>query len=581
MFAATLNIARGADRNVEMERITKNPGLLPIRLGTTQNIIDHWQLIQIYDLSSLNIEFNKLVDNYYNLNSSFYKSAYGIGYAKEMFTYRYLLEYKFSQFKSKYEQMTISRSKDKRPTRGLINGLGSIWKSISGNLDQSDADRYDSAILQIKTKQEQIKTIVEQQLSITDKALHAFNESMSKLQHNQILLEKRINQIASVMENITATYFNEIDSFVMLNTIFNQLLSATEILIEIIDNAENSITFAKLNSLHPSIITHQELKIELSNIKSNLKNSKLPFELDQEDLVNNYYSIINIKGYIRKEQIVFILEIPLVELKMYDYYKLYSLPVFQNTFYQIVIPKSPFLMINNEQYGLINEQCKEVYPTNYLCNNEVIESISNNNPCEVNLINLSADYKNCEVLHSYLTKTKIQKVTKNKWLIITVNATMASIDCNNVIEKSILDGIYVVTVPKGCKLTIAKTILNSFENSNPLVKHFNLPSIELPKGNTYNQPYMHVNPLHLDDVNLNELKNLDLQLKITKQQISNIKTVPFHYNNISLYTIIMYVIIIIVMLCVIKKYYPCLRKKIVEVQNIKTRNPLEDVSLKN
>lgn len=57
-----------------------------------------------------------------------------------------------------------------------------------------------------------------------------------------------------------------------------------------------------------------------------MTNLKLPYNFNDEDLVT-YYSIKNIRGYVRKEQIVFILEIPLVKKNTYDYYKLYSSPV--------------------------------------------------------------------------------------------------------------------------------------------------------------------------------------------------------------------------------------------------------------
>ena len=40
-----------------------------------------------------------------------------------------------------------------RNKRGLINGLGSIIKSITGNLDSQDAERYDEIFRKIEENQ--------------------------------------------------------------------------------------------------------------------------------------------------------------------------------------------------------------------------------------------------------------------------------------------------------------------------------------------------------------------------------------------------------------------------------------------
>ena len=40
-----------------------------------------------------------------------------------------------------------------RTKRGLINGLGSIFKSISGNLDYADGERYDKLIQELQNNQ--------------------------------------------------------------------------------------------------------------------------------------------------------------------------------------------------------------------------------------------------------------------------------------------------------------------------------------------------------------------------------------------------------------------------------------------
>lgn len=43
-------------------------------------------------------------------------------------------------------EQNIMKLFNKRQTRGLINGLGSIIKSITGNLDNTDEEHYDDIL---------------------------------------------------------------------------------------------------------------------------------------------------------------------------------------------------------------------------------------------------------------------------------------------------------------------------------------------------------------------------------------------------------------------------------------------------
>lgn len=164
-----------------------------------------------------------------------------------------MLDYKISQTEHKFSQITSSTNI--RQKRGLINGLGSIWKSITGNLDQEDADRYDKVIIQLKDNQKKIVNVADQQISLTQKALHVFNDSMVKLQHNQIRLNERILQISDIMEQIHIEIV-ENHTFIMINAIFNQLLASIEIISQILNTIENAITFSKLNTLQSTSINY-------------------------------------------------------------------------------------------------------------------------------------------------------------------------------------------------------------------------------------------------------------------------------------------------------------------------------------
>lgn len=80
---------------------------------------------------------------------------------------------------------------------------------------------------------------------------------------------------------------------------------------------------------------------------------------------------------------VFILEIPLVEKQMYQYFQLYSLPIKTNNSYQIIIPQSKYVALNEQSYVFSDDKCKSVTDSKYLRENvNKYVSIKNKNiPC--------------------------------------------------------------------------------------------------------------------------------------------------------------------------------------------------------
>lgn len=62
------------------------------------------------------------------------------------------LDSKITLISNKISMFESSRSK-----RGLIDGLGSVIKSISGNLDYTDALKYENAIKTLRTNEHKLE----------------------------------------------------------------------------------------------------------------------------------------------------------------------------------------------------------------------------------------------------------------------------------------------------------------------------------------------------------------------------------------------------------------------------------------
>lgn len=81
-----------------------------------------------------------------------------------------------------------------RVRRGLINGLGTVIKGISGNLDANDAVHYDQILDDLKNNQQEIVTKLNTEISITTEIIKNFNNTVSFLKQNQEEIKSALSQ---------------------------------------------------------------------------------------------------------------------------------------------------------------------------------------------------------------------------------------------------------------------------------------------------------------------------------------------------------------------------------------------------
>lgn len=83
----------------------------------------------------------------------------------------------------------------RRNKRGAIDGLGSIIKFITGDLDGEDGKRIEESIKVLKENQENLNHEMNTQASLMSKTIEVFNKTISKIVINQIPVETKINQV--------------------------------------------------------------------------------------------------------------------------------------------------------------------------------------------------------------------------------------------------------------------------------------------------------------------------------------------------------------------------------------------------
>lgn len=478
-----------------MKNLETNTGILPLKLGTAKIQEYTHTLIHFYDLNPIILEINKLNSKSENISCLILQNK---DYLFDASNYLKILNLTKEKVEIKIKEILPHPERTKR---GLINGLGSIFKAISGNLDANDGERYEQMIKNLQENQNKLGEHIAKQNSISFDIINQFNNTIQKISHNENLLAKKINQIAIFVGRQTN---KENSGFI--KDILIQLINMYEILNSVLQDIENSISFARLNLIHPSIIKTNDLFRELLNLQKSIKTKQLPFDVSLENTLI-YQNFIKVDCFILNNKITYLLKIPIMYAYNFNYYHLYAIPIFYKGQFKTIMPRNKFLIENKLYYTFQRNPCKEAIPQLYICGNLDLQEVKEDNPCEIQLLHLK-NTSTCRQVQVKITKTLIKQTDKsNQYIGLFPNKERILLSCNQQEEVLMVSGTYLMEIPTGCKMVAEQeTITNQAEqivNNQPIL----FPNIDFesdaPKLNT---------TIQIEDLNLDELHDIKTQI---------------------------------------------------------------------
>lgn len=126
----------------------------------------------------------------------------------------------------------------RRTKRGIIDGLGSIVKIITGNLDAKDGEKYEKAILELQKNQNNQYKVMIKQISLTCQIADKISTSIATLKTNKLTLEHHIKRIEVVIKNIVLNQVHAID-LINLHYTFTQIISIANLILHILNTLES------------------------------------------------------------------------------------------------------------------------------------------------------------------------------------------------------------------------------------------------------------------------------------------------------------------------------------------------------
>lgn len=142
-------------------------------------------------------------------------------------------------FKLQSAYKKLHHIKPKKYKRGLINGLGTIIKLIAGNPDQDDLDIINSNLESIEHSENNISANQNAQVIINSEIQKSVNKMTETLKKIENQIGNQIKFVKIEMEQV--------------NLIFN-----LDVIIKLLEDIEEQITFARSNLLNKNILTANE-----------------------------------------------------------------------------------------------------------------------------------------------------------------------------------------------------------------------------------------------------------------------------------------------------------------------------------
>lgn len=354
-----------------------------------------------------------------------------------------------------------------RVKRGLIDGLGSVVKSITGNLDYTDAIHYDNAIKNLQEKENRLVTEINNHISLNKRWTTDNMNIIEKLVENQNKIEKLVNNVL----NSDTERETDLLKYAHLAQFLIILGDNIESISNELARLENLLGFIKAKSTHHSMLKVNDFK----DMKSRLEEL---YEHDQllDVSFREYVDIIKLGYYYSNKSLVLVFKIPIVTPKTYTLYKLSPAPNKDNN---VLIPTKPFIAIHDKDFMYIEAECPK-YSIWYLCEDKLNHHYAAQDDCIHHLILTQLLAQSCQSTKIIMKTGALEQLDDKNYIISLPIPTKIRLSCTEK-QYNTIQGSYLTTVPKGCSLQTTDFTITNVDDRirGRVLKIMNLPHDKL------------------------------------------------------------------------------------------------------
>lgn len=387
----------------------------------------------------------------------------------------------------KYNSLSRNRYK-----RGLIDGLGSIIHSITGNLDQEDAKRYDHAILTLQKNQNEITHHINKAITLNKIFLENYNNTLSVVASNQDKLNSKISEIIRRVN----TSEKEFIGFVQLDSAYKLLEINVQIIADTLSNLETAASLSTKHIAYRNLISFSNLDYFITTLRKYYS----PEQLITADVTESrlFYNILDVSSYFSDNKLVFVVKIPVFFKNIFSYYNLFPIPTANNT---ILIPNKSYLVMNENEYEYLETACDKIGNIHYCLKEATLLDSTQNTDCVYTLIKLQQLSPHCQYHRIIFDRNIFEKINNEYYILISPNSTKLHIQCIHD-EYLRINGAFLVKLPVNCSASNEKVKFSNTHDSTTGIP-IKLFTFNFEETKVKNQ----LQPLKLENVNLKQLHN--------------------------------------------------------------------------
>lgn len=512
-------------QEIKLESLADGPGLLPYKLGATRLITQYHTYLQYIQLNDFEDNINLLQHQLQTYQSRLPNDTYDL--------YELQINYLSKKTNKAWIQLK-SLEPDYRVKRGLVNGLGSIVKSITGNLDHEDALRYNNVLKDLQVNQDKIISEFNNHISLNKEWMLQYTNVISQLAENQ----SKINATIDLLIDSNAHAESSLLKYAKFAQLLEIIGENMEDLILELDRIENMLAFIRTETTHHSMVKIDVLKDMIGKLKHLYDKDQI---LDLE--IREYYNIIKPGFYYVGKQIVIIFSIPIVSR---DTYELYRLSIVPNKNRQALIPPYPFLATNELSFVYMEAECPKLKNW-YLCEKKFSHQVRSTPDCIQTLIRTQALDKTCSFTPITLSKEALDKLDDHHYVISFPNETRIHSTCGSEVI-DILQGSYLVTIPVKCLLRTAQFTIT---NDRDVIKGQPLKLMKIPYAS---EQQITSHPLRLNSIDLQGLHSIQNKVMMEAPvDFEKENSTSMYHTTIPFYIVMLITAVIIIAFIIYRK----------------------------
>ncbi|XP_071629501.1 uncharacterized protein [Temnothorax longispinosus] len=405
------------------------------------------------------------------------------------------------QINTIYKTSTDSR-------RGLVDGIGSIAKSLFGTMDANDEKRINEQLQLLGNNQQTLHHAMQNQIKVMNATIGHIEKLEGIMERNRNLLEKRFTD-----------YLNKDE----IKEHFEIGIAVITDLIRDVENILEYLACIRKGTMHPKLMPVEDITWQLKAASQQLPpGSYFPFRVHLKD----WFTIekhTTIKAFYKNNQIYTVLLFPLITPPLYDIMSVIEFPVLtRKNILTSVRVDNKIIAVDKERvtYMLLDEDyLAKCTSTNlqYVCTqNTPVYRIDGNTPCEIQMyVQQQHYYKMCKFRHTVTTQTKwISLRRPHDWLYSTVTEQPILIQCNEHEEKQIINNTGKITLEKECKLMTTDMTVQAEETIYQTDIETYLPEVNISL--TYDHETITLRNETTDDLTQHRAELTELKTQIQK-----------------------------------------------------------------